>query len=470
MIELVCDKTRAFFRETEKLTSGSIGVTINFLFSPEWDGLLKTAVFIAGKESRDVVLTVDSCKIPPEVLVCPGENLRIGVFGETADKTLVIPTIYASAGTIRPGASPSGMSSAPPTPSWPEQVQAIAIEAKEAADSVRRDADAGKFNGPAGKPGGWYTPAVTQPDANTIRMSFTPSKEDMPDVEPKDITLPAGGGGGGSSIAIDETLTKSGQAADAKTVGDRLDSLSEEIATLQTSGLTTAQINALDGMFKVCAFTKDDVSAEYTAFKTAFGITDSGGETEVTLTSITATYDGGDVAVGTALSDLTGIVVTATYSDGSTATVTEYTLSGAIAEGSNTVTVTYQGKTATFTVTGVAESGGGDIVATWESGVPYVKNVVDNEYVEKNGTITTYNNWSRTDYLNCYGASKIVYSGVTYPGGYNAFYDEDKKFISNFEALAGTGDSEVVVPDNAVYVVFSSMTSSVHSMVITPYA
>ena len=50
-------------------------------------------------------------------------------------------------------------------------------------------------------------------------------------------------------------------------------------STQNASGLTTAQINALDSMFKVCAFTKADVSAEYTAFKTAFGITDSGGET-----------------------------------------------------------------------------------------------------------------------------------------------------------------------------------------------
>ena len=269
---------------------------------------------------------------------------------------------------------------------------------------------------------------------------------------------------------VDSTLTQSGQAADAAAVGNRLSALSEAIANLQTSGLTTAQINALDGMFKVCAFTKDNVSAEYTAFKTAFGITDSGGETEVTLTSISVTYSGGDVAVGTAVADLTGIVVTAHYSDGTSKAVTGYTLDGTIADGENTVTVTYQGKTATFTVTGVAESGGGDIVATWESGVPYVKNVVDNEYVEKNGAITTYNNWSRTDYLNCYGASKIVYSGVTYSGEYNAFYDKDKKFISNFEALPSPEDSEVVVPGNAVYVVFSSMTSSVHNMVITPYA
>jgi hypothetical protein len=138
------------------------------------------------------------------------------------------------------------------------------------------------------------------------------------------------------------------------------------------SGLTQAQITALDNMFKVCGFIKDDVSAEYNAFQTAFGI---GGEVEPdepdvpvepdepdipekTLTSISATYTGVDVVVGTAVTALTGIVVTAHYSDGSTATVTGYTLSGTIAEGSNTITVSYGGKTTTFTVTGVAESGG----------------------------------------------------------------------------------------------------------------
>lgn len=81
---------------------------------------------------------------------------------------------------------------------------------------------------------------------------------------------------------------------------------------------------------------------------------------EKTLTSISATYSGGNVPVGTSVLALTGVVVTAHYSDGSTATVTGYTLSGTIAEGSNTVTVSYGGKTTTFTVTGVAESGGDD--------------------------------------------------------------------------------------------------------------
>lgn len=106
-----------------------------------------------------------------------------------------------------------------------------------------------------------------------------------------------------------------------------------------------------------------DQSANITALAEALTVTEpeqpeEPDVPEVTLTSISATYSGGDVAVGTAVTDLTGVVVTAHYSDGTSETVTGYTLSGTIAEGSNTVTVSYSGKTTTFTVTGIAESGG----------------------------------------------------------------------------------------------------------------
>ena len=178
------------------------------------------------------------------------------------------------------------------------------------------------------------------------------------------VTVTVSSEGGGTPVEIDDTLTQSGKAADAKAVGDRLSALNQAIDALGKTGLTSAQVNALNGMFKVAAYIKSDVSAEYSAFKTAFGIEDSGEkpvEPEVTLTSISVAYSGGDVAVGTALSALTGIVVTASYSDGSTATVTDYTLSGEIVKGSNTITVSYGGKTATFTVTGT-DSGSGEFV------------------------------------------------------------------------------------------------------------
>lgn len=78
-------------------------------------------------------------------------------------------------------------------------------------------------------------------------------------------------------------------------------------------------------------------------------------EPEVTLSSISATYSGGSVRVGTELDALTGIKVTANYSDGTTAIVTDYTLYGEIVEGENIITVTYEELTTTFTVIGIVE-------------------------------------------------------------------------------------------------------------------
>ena len=142
-------------------------------------------------------------------------------------------------------------------------------------------------------------------------------------------------------------------------VGVSYDEVNEELTFVESGivsggGLTEAQITALDNMFKVCAYTSQDISTQYEAFKSAFGIGDT--PADKTLTSISVEYTGGDVAVGTALTALTGITVTATYSDNSTAVVTDYTLSGTIVEGTNTITVTYQGQTASFVVTGVSQS------------------------------------------------------------------------------------------------------------------
>ena len=224
----------------EKLPRKTVGKTIEVEFSADWEGLAITAVFEAGDVKKDVVYTGEPIIIPHEVLVTEGISVMLGFHGALPDGTIVKRTVPEWLNNVSASLDPSGETSSEPTPDWAAQVQAIAIEAKEAADSVRSDAQAGKFNGPAGQKGdtgpkgdkgdkgdaftyadftaeqlaalkgpkgdkgntgpageagGFYTPAVTQPDANTIRMSFTPSKEDMPAVEPVDITLPAGGGG-----------------------------------------------------------------------------------------------------------------------------------------------------------------------------------------------------------------------------------------------------------------------------------
>ncbi len=115
---------------------------------------------------------------------------------------------------------------------------------------------------------------------------------------------------------------------------------------------------------------------------------------QATLTSISAVYtQSGTVYDTDSLDSLkTDLVVTATYSDSTTATIaaTDYTLSGTLTEGTSTITVTYGGKTDTFSVTvthavtdttaKIASSGK---ILTHHSGVPYYR-----ESIATNGGIT----------------------------------------------------------------------------------
>lgn len=83
-------------------------------------------------------------------------------------------------------------------------------------------------------------------------------------------------------LVVDETGKSAAKKFDEissqlKDIANRIDGI-----IITGGGLTTEQITALDNMFKVCAYTKD-VSTEYNAFKTAFGIgSESGGNTPVT--------------------------------------------------------------------------------------------------------------------------------------------------------------------------------------------
>lgn len=81
----------------------------------------------------------------------------------------------------------------------------------------------------------------------------------------------------------------------------------------------------------------------------------------VTLVSISAVYtQSGTVYDTDTLDSLkSDLVVTATYNDSSTATVpsADYTLSGTLTEGTSTITVTYEGLTATFNVTVTVDIG-----------------------------------------------------------------------------------------------------------------
>ena len=123
MITIHCSRACAHLASPpELLTAGmSKAVTVQFVLSPEWDGLTKTAVFSNGKTTVDVLAANwdgDTVPVPHEVLAVPGRHARVGVYG--ADESgVVLPTVWVSLGKVQPGADPSGDASADPSlPVW----------------------------------------------------------------------------------------------------------------------------------------------------------------------------------------------------------------------------------------------------------------------------------------------------------------------------------------------------------------
>lgn len=153
MFALYADKTQLALRQREQLTSGSVNVCpVRFEFSSDWDGLARTAVFRGSGAAISVLLDeTGECGIPWEVLRVPGYHLEAGVYG-TRGEAVVLPTVWADLGKILPGTTP-GENGKEPTPDLCAQILSAANEAAAAAASVRKDADAGLFAGPAGPRG-----------------------------------------------------------------------------------------------------------------------------------------------------------------------------------------------------------------------------------------------------------------------------------------------------------------------------
>ena len=99
-----------------KITSGTVGLPIEFTFDSQWDNLRKVTVFRAG----NVIKSVENpTTVPWEVLEKPGVWLSVGVYGTNADGSVVIPTIWANVSVIHVGVNPGGDPSTDPTlPIW----------------------------------------------------------------------------------------------------------------------------------------------------------------------------------------------------------------------------------------------------------------------------------------------------------------------------------------------------------------
>lgn len=109
------------------ITAGTVGGRVALCFDETWEGFQKTLVWQGSGQT--VTDTACTGVIPHEVLTRPYSPLALGVYG-TKDMA-VTPTVWASLGTIQPGADPSGDESAQPSlPIWAQLLQRMeALEA-----------------------------------------------------------------------------------------------------------------------------------------------------------------------------------------------------------------------------------------------------------------------------------------------------------------------------------------------------
>ena len=259
---IICQVSKAAITVAQSvlLTSGMVqAVQVRFCFSPEWEGLTRTAVFRAGQVSVSCLLDEENCcTVPWECLQTAGTHLMVGVYGTRAQE-VVLPTVECSLGLICTGAQPAENTPQEPTPTLVQQLLTTAETAAQTAASVRADADAGLFCGETGPQGpkgdkgdtGETGPAGPKGDpGETGPQGPKGDKGDTGDagVTLGSITLVAGGWSGSGPYA--QTAALAGLPAAALV---NLQPTAEQLMLLQQQGVTVLTAANQDGVLTVYA-------------------------------------------------------------------------------------------------------------------------------------------------------------------------------------------------------------------------
>lgn len=191
--------------------------------APDWENLSAIATFNPPNK-KPVQVVIDSVtsviKVPKEAtadLYGVGTIVFVGLADGVQRISADVEYI------VRKHSNASGTEPAEPTPSVVEQIlteaqsanansaeaKKLATDAKDIAQSVRTDADKGKFNGAKGEKGD---------KGETGAQGERGEKGDKGDP--------------GADAKVDDTLTKPGEAADAKKTGDGLSSVNIVIEQL----------------------------------------------------------------------------------------------------------------------------------------------------------------------------------------------------------------------------------------------
>ena len=198
------------------------------------------------------------------------------------------------------------------------------------------------------------------------------------------------------------------------------------------------------------------------------------------LVSISAVYtQSGTVYDTDTLDSLkSDLVVTGRYSDSSTKTITTYSLSGTLAEGTSVITAAYGGKSATFSVLVTKDMSNVETVTTLVNGTDWNYSTTG-ELDLTNGDVTEGTGWYTSDFIPVPSDSTSFARETSRPSdNYWSWYDSDKKFLGNglnstYSGNAGYGggytDSDNViwnvVPAGAKYCRVCWRTSATYTSV-----
>lgn len=140
-----------------------------------------------------------------------------------------------------------------------------AQQMNEIEAEIQKKADAGSTGGTSS--GGYTKPSggIPKSDLSYSVQASLNRADTLTDAYIKNLVPSSGSGSSGSSITIDTTLTKSGQGADAKVVGDKINELKEDLNDLETE-VENAKKSASDGKVLLAnAITQKGINTASTA-------------------------------------------------------------------------------------------------------------------------------------------------------------------------------------------------------------
>lgn len=214
------------------------------------------------------------------------------------------------------------------------------------------------------------------------------------------------------AFTTDPTLTQPGEAADAAATGAAVDRVFYQSAKMKLLEILRVAAYSVSGAPQMI----DELEAELFP------------EGEVVSIEAVYTQDGAVVYADTPLDALRAdLVVTATLSDESTKTITDYTLTGTLTAGTSTVTVKYRDLTDTFSVTVTAAPTEVSITALYTQGstvvTPFtpVSSLKNDLVVMVNYSNTTSRQLDPTEYTL---SGTLTEGTSTVDVAYNGFTDE----------------------------------------------